>query len=73
MYIPDEMLPKITVGGDGRPRLPSKPNLREVKHMGHEDKARHYLEEALDKLALAKFYADKPTYEEWAVADPAVW
>lgn len=62
MYIPEEMLPKITVSHNGKPQLPSTKGERWLGGgTTPETKAQHYFAEALQKLALAKYWAEYPT------------
>lgn len=57
MNIPEEMLPKITMLGNS-PKLPPENN-RWIRDASPANKAEKYFDEALRKLALAKFWAEQ--------------
>lgn len=62
MYIPDEWLPPVTVGFDDRPKVPPMPlEYQRGVYAGRdaEFKARFYLKEATQKLALAKYWLER--------------
>lgn len=72
MYIPDEILPPITTNSMGTdPKLPSENN-RWIGDSSAATKAEKYFDEALRKLALARFWMDKAEKTDEPEPDP-VW
>lgn len=72
MFIPDEMLPNITTDSLGNnPRLPPEDN-RWIQNASADTKAEKYFDEALRKLALARFWMDKAEKTDEPETDP-VW
>jgi hypothetical protein len=59
MYIPEEILPKVTDG-----RLPSTVGERWLGESEAATKAEHYFNEGLQKLALAKYWAERAERDE---------
>lgn len=57
IVIPEALLPEVTVVMD-RPKLPQG-NSTPVYMMNPEQKAKFYLQEAMERLALAQYWMEK--------------
>ena len=70
MYIPEEMLPKITTNSSGTdPKLPPEYN-RRLGDLSAATKAENYFDEALRKLALARYWMDRAEKTNEPEPDP---
>lgn len=61
MYIPDELIPKVydhDASGRRKPTIKHTPH-KSVTQMDRAEKVKFYYEEALEKLALARWWADE--------------